>query len=156
MAKKDETLLGLATVPMASAFGNGHAGGGLARSGAFQALTKEQQRVLAEFEKQHLVIEKQQEKTTFGEEMIGEIHEHGFSTFAHTSGAIIGIKALAQGAEHQAYLEEFSKHQLAMLARHISGAVNVGATNIAVEISRSLYPEPELPEPRSWLKRLIG
>lgn len=151
MSKKEESLLGL--VPVSSGLGTG-GNGNLASFGTGEALIKDEKRTLAEFGKQVLVIEATAAKTLFGMTKIGELHRHGAGVFDETAGNILDIKDRERGTEHGQYVAEFAKVQLQVFARHMIGAIEVGATNIGTEIHRSLYlPEPEQ---RSLWKKLFG
>lgn len=121
-----------------------------------RALTKDEQRTIDEFRKQRLVIEATEIKTDFGMTKIGEMHEHATVEFDDNVGYILEIKASQRGKEHQAYMDEFVKHQIQHMARNLAAAVEVGATGIGMEIHRSLYLLPEPPEPRSLCKMLFG
>jgi len=153
VAKKGESVLGL--VPISSA-GSGNGQLSLAPIGANRAITKDEARAIDEFHKEMLVIDAQAAKTAFGMTKIGQLHQHGADIFDKTTEYILGIKDRPRGREHQLYVEEFSHHQIQLLAKHTMGAIEVGSGAIAVEIARSLYPIPEPPEPRSLWKKLFG
>lgn len=123
-----------------------------------RSLSKDEQRVCDEWNKQMLVIDSQTDKTTFGTTKIGEIHRHGTLTFHESVAYVLDLKSEAANKEHQNYMDEFTKRQLQMLGRHVLGAIEVGSSHIGAEIHRPLYPEPEpeTPEPRSLWQRLFG
>ncbi|MCL5960829.1 MAG: hypothetical protein M1358_16270 [Chloroflexi bacterium] len=153
MGKNGESLLGL--VPVTSG-PNSPSNGSLAPISAQRSLSRDEQRTLDEYHKEILVIDATAHKTLFGMTKIGQIHQHGALKFDETTGYILNIKNQSRGREHQAYVNEFSAHQIQMLAGHLIGAMEVGGTNIGMEVHRSLYPLPEPPEPRSLWKRLFG
>ena len=77
----------------------------------------------------------------------------------------MAVKNDAQGKDHQAYVDEFCLRGTEALGRHLLGTMEVGATGIAIEVNRSLYPPPppeeppELPRehrPRSLWEVLFG
>lgn len=150
MTKKNESLLGL--VPYTPTAGTNT---GLVPFAPNQALTREEQRIVDEWHRQTLIIDATTTKTLLGLDKITEIHFHAATTFGEASGQILALRETAQGKEHQAYMDEFCRHQVQVLARHLLGAVEVGATNIGHEIHRSLYLAPE-EDKRSFLQRLLG
>ncbi len=122
-------------------------------------LSRDEQHICEEWNKQMMVIDAQADKTAFATTKIGEVHRHGALTFSTTLEYVLALKEEAEGEEYQLYMAEFSKRQLQMLGRHMLGAVEVGSSHIGGEIHRSLYPPPEPPpppEPRSLWKRLFG
>jgi hypothetical protein len=117
------------------------------------AITREEQRVIDLFQKEKMIIEATTAIAAIGIRSIGEIHQHASQTFDETVGFILEVKAQPREREHQLYVEEFSKHQIQMLARHLYGAVEVASTNIGMEMHRSFYLPPE--QPGFW-GRLLG
>ncbi len=116
-------------------------------------VTRNEKRIAEEFRTQTLVIEAVGEKTLFGQTAIGEIHVHAQDVFADSVHSMLESKQEAQGTEYQSYVDEFAKLNAQSLAKHLYGSVEVGASAIGVEISRSLYPPPE--QASLW-KRLFG
>lgn len=115
--------------------------------------TRDERKIGEEYRKQALVIDRQAAKTIFGMTKIGEINRHAAQTFDDTVGFIVTAKAEARGKEHQAYVDEFANRQIQMFARHMFGTLEVGATNIGVEINRSLYMTAS---PRGFFGRVFG
>ena len=70
MAKKEESLLGLAPISSPS-------GTELVPFGGDRALTRDEQRITDEWHKQTLAIEATAAKTILGQSEIAEIHKHG-------------------------------------------------------------------------------
>jgi hypothetical protein len=116
-------------------------------------VTHDEKRITEEFRKQTLVIEGEGEKTVFGQDIIGEIHDNAQEIFVSTIKSIFEAKQEAKGTEYQSYVDEFTTLNAKSLAKHLYGSVEVGAAEIGIEISRSLYPPPE---PLSLWKRLFG
>lgn len=153
---RKEGLLGLAPLDR-EPVSNGN--GDLQLFDSQRALTKEEQRTVDEFRSQMRVIEAINAKTSFGMAKIAELHEHAAVEFDDTVGYILRIKDQPRGKEHQLYINEFTSHQVNALARHLMGAVEVGATAIGAEIHRPLYFAPEPPPPpkrRSLREALWG
>jgi hypothetical protein len=155
MARK-EGLLGL--VPF-EANPNSSSNGSLQLFAPDRTLTRDEQRTVDELHKQQLVIQATNTKTTFAMDQIADIHEHATAQFDSTTGYILRIKDQQRGAEHQLYVDEFTKHQIPSLARQLMAAVEVAANAIGMEVHRPLYlpPEPpEPPKPRSLREILFG
>lgn len=120
-------------------------------------LSRPEEKVVQELRVQRLVMEAQTVKTTFAMAQIGEIHEYANATFDYTLGEVFEVKERQpRSQEHQAYIDEFTTRQLSMFGRELLGAIDVGATNIAIEIHRALYPEPDPPQRRSLWQMLFG
>ena len=109
-----------------------------------------------EARKQQRVIAEQTIKTKFGMERVGEIQQHGYQVFDNTLDYIMTVKQQTRTKEHQAIVNEFTAMTVNGLGNHMLSAMDAGATNIAVEIHRPLYPLPDPPERKSWLKRHFG
>ena len=153
MAHKEESLFGLA--PVATQH-HSSTSTQLSPYEPDRTPTRQEQKVVDALRLERLVIEAQTAKTTFGMSQIAKLHEHGSATFDAAVAEVFAIKEQSRSKEHQAYIDEFSTRQLSMFGREMLGAMDVGATGIAFEIHRSLYPEQEQPEPRSVWKRLFG
>ncbi len=146
MAKKNEDVVALVPAPDLST--------ALAPLSTRHGLTAAEKGIIDESYKQRLAIEAIRVKEDFGTSKIAEIHLHVHSTFDETAGAMIDLKCRAgRGKEHQEYLEQFTRHQLNMLAQHLSGVLEVSASNIGVILHESAYP-PE-PERQGLLSRLL-
>jgi hypothetical protein len=153
MAKRNENILGLAPLPK-TAPGLGMSGG-LVPLQPNRQLSKAEQRIIAAFHKEQLIIDAATAKTIFGESKIGELHRHTAAEFDETVGYMLAIKREARDPEHQTYQDAFTTRQIQMLAGHLSGALDIGATNIGIEIQRSLY-FPDEEERRGFWARLFG
>ena len=152
MARKDDSIFGLAPVAQTPTYnGNGR----LVPYQPGRALTKEELRIIAEWEKEQLVIDVTTAKAACGMQKIGEVHQHAATIFDETAGYILAVKAEQRGKEHQAYVDEFSTRQLQMFGRQMLGTVESATYNIGVEIHRSLYFQTE-EEKHSFLQRLFG
>lgn len=148
MSRKDENVLGLAPLSPVPSLSTD-----LVPFNPSRALTRDERRITEEWRKQTLVIEGTTAKTILGQTEIAELHKHGACVFDDSVSYIVGIKEEARGKEHQVYVDEFTTRQIQSLARHLLGAIEVGATNIGFEINRSLYPPPEK---RGFFERLFG
>lgn len=153
MAKKNESVLGLVPLSQPSNFGS-HSG--LVPHKSVRTMTQDDQRVLDELYKEALVMDGIRTKSLFAMDQIAEIEKHGIATFKETVGYILAIKDEACSKEQQAYIDEFCVRGIHALARHMLGVMEVGATNIGIEVHRSLYPIPEPTKPVSLLERLFG
>ncbi len=151
MAKKDENILGLP--PPLSNPGLGSSAT-LATWNSHRAITISELRLLDEASLQKLAMVMIEEKTLLGMSQMAGLEQHASTTFDETVGFLMEVRDRAgRGKEHQAYLDEFTQRMVQMAAKHMLGAVEVGATGIAKEIDRSPYPAP--PPHRSLLERLI-
>ena len=153
MARKEESLFGLAQIPAKQESG---ANTQLMPFEPGRGLSRMEEKVVEQLHVQKLVIEAQTNKTVFGMSQIAFLHEHAATTFDHALDVVFTIKEQTRSKEHQAYVDEFTARQLSMFGREMLGAIDVGATNIAFEVHRSLFPEPDTPEPPSWWKRTFG
>lgn len=153
MDRKEGSVFGLAVVP--PPFVPAPVDMGLSTTMG-RHLTHNEQRAVAEWHLEMLVIEAQAAKTEFAVSKIGEINQHASSVFEMSVAYVFSLKEQAHGQPYQAYSDEFSTRLLAAMGRHMLGAVEVGGTIIGKEVHRALYPEPEPPEPRSLWRRVIG
>ncbi|MBC8552172.1 MAG: hypothetical protein H8D23_21285 [Candidatus Brocadiales bacterium] len=156
MAKKNESVLGLPPVAQSQAFGSSRS---VVSYGNLNASTPDERRIIAEYRKETMVIEGVKEKAIFALNQIAMIHQHGVTTFDDSAAFITDLKQIQRSKEHQAYTDEFCERSIQMHARHTFGVMEVAATNIGVEVHRSLYPvsEPPVPEkPKTLLQRLLG
>lgn len=153
MARKKESVLGLA--PVTQNLSNSS----VVSYGNQNVTTDDERRIISEYRKQNLVIDGGREKSKFAISQIAEIYQHGVTTFDNSTEFITKLNNRPRSKDHQAYMDEFCDRSVQMLARHIFGVVEVGATNIGVEVHRSLYPvfePPVLEKPKSLLQRILG
>ena len=155
MNKKNESVLGL--VPLKSPPALSMNGAQTFLDGN-RALTKREVIIIENLHEQNLVIDAISSKTTFGVQKMDEIKVYAASEFLETVAYIDGIRQEARGTDYQPAVAEFSTYLIQLSARHILGAIEVSAAAIGTEISTSLYPPPEPPEPprRGLLQRLFG
>jgi hypothetical protein len=153
MAKKKESALGLAPLPQSQTFGANGSGGSY---GNMNTATPDEQKIIAEYRKETMVIEGVKEKAIFAAIQIANIHQHGVTTFDDTVAFITELKNTQRSKEHQVYTDEFCERSIQMLARHLFGVMEVGATNIGVEVHRSLYPIQAPEKPKTLLQRLLA
>lgn len=114
-------------------------------------LTREQKRVVEEYDRQVLIIEAIAAKTVFAQDEIITIHQNGASDFLTTIEYLFELKEAARGTEHQVYMEEWTKLQARTLVKHLMGAMEVGATNIGAMIHAPLDLPPEKRSLWKWL-----
>jgi hypothetical protein len=152
MAKKDESLFGFAPLAQTPSFGdNGH----MVALGSVHASNRNEQWILDEHRKQTLVMEGVEVKAMHAMRLMAEIHKEGATTFDEAAGCILAIKDDQRGKEHQAYVDEFFTRGIQMMGRHLLATMEVAATNIGVEVHRSLYPSATLETSNIW-RRLFG
>jgi hypothetical protein len=146
--KKNDNVLALP--PLTSDFGT-TANTSLVPWDSRRPLTKAGKRLVEEAHKQRLVIDIITTKARFGASMIGKIHEHGGITFNEATSCLMEIKDQpGRNPQHQAYIDQFTEHQVQLLARQLLAVIDVSATGIGVEVHRDPHP-PE--RPAGLLKR---
>jgi hypothetical protein len=153
MTKTEESLFALTPLAQAPSFGNY---GQMVAMEQTRPSNREEQWVFDEYHKQTLIMEGLEIKTVQAMKLIGEIHKEGTATFDEAVAFILSIKDEQRGKEHQAYVDEFCIRGLQMMGRHLLATMEVGATNIGVEVHRSLYPSVPPEKPPSLLKRIFG
>jgi hypothetical protein len=94
-------------------------------------------------------------KAVHAMQLIADIHKEGVATFDEAMGYILTIKDGQRTKEHQAYIDEFSTRAIQLMGRHLLATAEVAATNIGVEVHRTLYPPQARETPSIW-KRLFG
>jgi len=152
MTKKEESILGLAPLNQASNFGdNGH----MLALESMRPANRDEQWILDEHHKQTFIMEGSKAKTVYAMKLISEIHKEGVTTFDEATSYILTIMDEQRTKEHQAYVDEFCTRGIQMMGRHLLATMEVGATNIGLEVHRSLYP-PAPQEPPGILKRIFG
>ena len=152
MAKKSESMLGLAPLSQGSTFGDeGH----IVPVDAIQPSNREERWIIDEYQKQALIMQGVEAKEVLAMRLIARIHKQGVATFDDATGQILKIKAEQRTKEHQAYIDEFSTRAIQLMGRHFLATAEVAATNIGMEVHRSLYPPAPAGEPSIW-KRIFG
>jgi hypothetical protein len=142
--RKDNNVLGLA--PPSSDFGS--VGTEIVPWGSRWEMSKEDERINQEAQLHRRAIEIIESKVRLGTFKIGEIHQHAMQTFEETTSFIVEIKDQAgRSQQHQAYIDQYSERHIQLLAQHLMGITDVGATAVGKEVYRSPYPPPE-PEPK--------
>lgn len=106
--------------------------------------------------KQKVVIDAISSKTRYGMRRILEVDHYAGELFYETAHAIMKINEEGQGSAYEAYYSAFNDRLVKTAARHVYGLLEVGAMSIAKEVMRSPKPNPPLPTPSSFLKRLLG
>lgn len=106
-------------------------------------VSREESRVLQEFRREELIIDLSAEKGKLGIRKLGEVQQCATDLFGETVTSMLDSKNRAKGTEAQAYVEEFTMHQIQMYARHMLGTLEVVGTNIGLEVHRSLNLPPE-------------
>lgn len=154
MAKrKNESVLGLPPLPATT---NSSSNGTLAPARPRGALTHDEQRVVEELGKQEVVIRGVRAKAALATDAIADVELHGVTKFDEAVGYIVELKEEQRSKEHQAYTDEFCERGIHLLAKHTLGVMEVAATNIGIEVHRTLYPPPEEERPRGFWERLLG
>jgi hypothetical protein len=149
MTKKPESVLGL--TPIVQGQDLEEHTPGLAITSA-RPTNRDERWIVDEYKKQTFVMEGVRAKAEHALVLIADIHQAGVSTFDSATGYILAVKEAQHTKEHQAYVDEFCTRGIQMLGRHLLATVEVGATNIGVEVHRSLYP----PEKPGFWKRVFG
>lgn len=123
----------------------------------------DQLRIVEEWNKQTSVIAGHRALTIFAAASIGEMHSQINEAFNGSAAEILADKFLQDGHRAQDFIEEFDEKQVQLLAKHLWGVLEVGASNIGMEVHRPLYPpaievkEPiQEPEPFSVRRFLFG
>ena len=151
----NDNVLGLA--PLSSEFGTAtHLGLGLWSS--HQSLTQDERQLIDEARKRQLAIDIISTQARFAVSKINEMHQHASGMFDTTCNLIIEIKdRLDRDAQHQAYIDQFSEHQIRLLAQHSLAMIEMGATNIGTELHQSPYPPSSSgpKRPAGFLQRLF-
>ena len=148
MTKKQESVLGLAPIDQWE-------NTSIVSMGSVRPSNHDEQWILDEYHKQTFVMQGVRAKTEHAMQLIADIYKEGVSTFDEATGYILEVKDGQRTKEHQAYVDEFCTRELQMLGRHLLASVEVGATNIGVEVHRSLYPPVVREKPGFW-KRVFG
>jgi hypothetical protein len=151
MSKKQESMLGLAPLGKGSSFGDSTPIVSLATK---RPSNRDELWIQQEYQKQSFIMKGVAVKTVHAMKLIAELHKEGAVIFDETSGYIVTMQNKQRSKEHQAYVDEFSRRIIQLSGRHLLASVEVGATNIAVEVDRSLYPP--VPPPPSFLQRIFG
>jgi hypothetical protein len=151
MPKKQESMLGLAPLAKRSTFGESAP---IVAVEAKRPSNRDEQWIQEEYQKQSLIMKGVEAKTVHAMKLIAAIHQEGVAVFDEATGQILATKDNQRDKEHQAFVDEFSTRGIQAMGRHLLGSMEVGATNIAVEVHRSLYP-PVQPPP-SLLQRIFG
>jgi hypothetical protein len=152
MPKKPENLLGLAPLSHQPGFRD-H--GPIVPVETRRPANQDERWIVDEYQKQALVMQGVEAKAVRAMKLIAEIHKEGLATFDEATGHIIHAKADQRIKEHQAYIDEFSTREIQLMGRHLLATLEVAATNIGVEVHRTLYP-PFPREATSVWKRLFG
>ena len=152
MAKKEESLFALAPLSQSPSFGDDRS---IVPLDSTRSSHRDEQWIVDEQHKQTLIMQGFEIKTVQAMKLMAEIQKEGIVTFDEATAFIFLIKDEQRNKEHQAYIEEFCARSLQMMGRHILAITEVGATNIGMEVHRSLYPPGPI-EPRGFFKRLFG
>ena len=110
-----------------------------------------------EFQTQVAVIDASSIKTIHGMAGLGQLEQMAAVQFEQTARVLAAVKGMTKGLAHRNHVEKFCDRMAEVSARHILGAVEIGAAGIAREIHRPLYPVvEEQPEPRSLWEKIFG
>jgi hypothetical protein len=158
--KRTESVLGLPALSPQSAF---EATMNLALVGDHRALTKREKDIFTTLHEQEVVMDAVGSKAIFGLEKMNEVKRAAATDTLYTLQFLEETKEEAHLTQYQGAFDEFSTRLATLSCRHSLGAVEVSATLIAAEISRTLYPPDEEPEekpkpepPKPFLLRLLG
>ena len=156
MTRKEPNLLGLAPL---SQNANGVVIYGAAAN-ASGSSNPAQQQILAEAQKQVVVIQQQRLKAEVAAHEIALLHQTGAQEFHDTVAQLSALKEAARGKDYQSLVDEFNQRDAQLAAQHLFGATEVSARNIGMETARPLYREDEptvvrVIEKRGFLQRLL-
>lgn len=118
-----------------------------------QAKTRAEEKTLAEYRKQTLVMREQRDKSLVAFSLMQDVYVHGYAEYVHTVEEIEALRTPNGRNEAQKYVDDFAEHLSLKAGHQISGAVDLGIRNIVRESDRELYFEDE---PPGWLDRLRG
>jgi hypothetical protein len=118
-----------------------------------QAKTRAEEKTLAEYRKQTLVMRGQTAKSTVAFSFMREVYVHAYADYVHTVEAIEALRTPNGRNEAQKYVDDFAEHLSLKAGHQFSGAVDLGIRNIVQESDRGLYFEDV---PPGWLDRLRG
>lgn len=145
MSKKQD-LGGFA--PLAVSMQNGMVPYGMGRSGE---LTKTEQQVIAEKNKQLLVMEGAIEKAQAALAGIGMMHRTAQMEMFLTAQNVGALNVAAHGTNYQMYVEQFNHHDIQLAAQHTYAIEDAAAYSLRTEAARSLYIED--PKKRGFFSR---
>ena len=152
MPKKPESVLGLTPISDTPNFEDR---GYIIPMDSARPSNQDERWILDEYQKQALIIQGVEAKELLAIKLIAEIHKEGVASFDEAAGQILRIKENQRTKEHQAYIDEFSTRAIQLMGRHLLATAEVAATNIGVEVHRTLYPPLPGETPSLW-KRLFG
>ena len=110
-----------------------------------------------EFQTQAAVIDASSIKTIHGMARLGQLEQTAAVQFEQTARVLAAVKGMTKGQDHRTNVEKFCDRMAEVSARHMLGAVEIGAAGIAREIHRPLYPiEEDEAQPRSLWEKLFG
>jgi hypothetical protein len=161
MAKKTtESVLGLRPLPRQSGFESTMS---LVLAGNNQGFTKREKVIYINVHEQEVIIDLTGRKAIFGIEKMNEVKRAAASDELYTLQYMDELRVDTQLTHSQGAFDEFLSRLTTSSARHTLGAVDVGSTLIATEISRTFYPtdedledSPKPEPPRTFMQRLLG
>ena len=156
MAKKEESLPALAALVRS---GNTSYAIYNVSSNVKGALSKQEQQIATETQRQLQIMRNQRLKTDIAMDEMSQVHQHASDEFQSVASHLAELNDESRGKSYQTIVEEFNKYNAELAANHLLGAMKVGAHTIAEQISRpiELSFSAEEPTPRSgFFRRLIG
>jgi hypothetical protein len=118
-----------------------------------QAKTRAEEKTLAEYRKQTLVMRAQRDKSFVAFSFMRDVYVHACAELVHTVEEIEVLRTPNGRNEAQKYVDDFAEHLSLTAGHHLSGAADLGIRNIVRELDRDLYFEDV---PPGWLDRLRG
>lgn len=156
MAKKEENLPTLAALVRSGNTSYAIYNAAVSDKGG---LTKHEQQITTETQKQAHVMRNQRLKTDIAMDEMSQLHKHAADEYQSVVSHLAEVNAEAQGKSYQPIVEEFNKYNAELAATHLLGAMKVGAHTIAEQIGRAidlpLVEEKPVAKP-GFLQRLLG
>lgn len=119
---------------------------------SYSQLTKTEQQIVAEKDKQLLVISGNIQKAQVAIHGIGMMHRTAQSELFETAQHVGALNAAASGMSYQSYVQQFNHHDIQLQAQHTYAIEDSVAYSLRVEMDRTLYRADE-PKKRGFFSR---